>query len=58
MRTTVGVSPRKLAGESTAIKLIPVSRRKRQVVSCTEIAQTLGCKRGNVYKTLKAAGLN
>jgi hypothetical protein len=27
-------------------------------MGATEIAMAVGCKRGNVYKTLKAAGLN
>jgi DNA invertase Pin-like site-specific DNA recombinase len=34
-----------------------VSLRK-QGMGPTEIAKAVGCKRGNVYKTLKAAGLN
>jgi DNA invertase Pin-like site-specific DNA recombinase len=34
-----------------------VSLRK-EGVGATEIAKAVGCKRGNVYKTLKAAGLN
>ena len=34
-----------------------VSLRK-EGMGATEIAKTVGCKRGNVYKTLKAAGLN
>jgi DNA invertase Pin-like site-specific DNA recombinase len=34
-----------------------VSLRK-EGVGATEIAKAIGCKRGNVYKTLKAAGLN
>jgi DNA invertase Pin-like site-specific DNA recombinase len=33
-----------------------VSLRK-EGMGATEIAKTVGCKRGNVYKTLKAAGL-
>jgi DNA-binding phage protein len=27
-------------------------------MGATEIAKAVGCKRGNVYKTLRAAGLN
>jgi predicted transcriptional regulator with HTH domain len=27
-------------------------------MGATEIAKAVGCKRGNVYKALKAAGLN
>ena len=27
-------------------------------MGATEIAKAVGCKRGNVYKTLKAVGLN
>jgi hypothetical protein len=27
-------------------------------MGATETAKVVGCKRGNVYKTLKAAGLN
>jgi DNA invertase Pin-like site-specific DNA recombinase len=34
-----------------------VSLRK-EGMGATEIANAVGCKRGNVYKTLKAAGLN
>jgi DNA invertase Pin-like site-specific DNA recombinase len=34
-----------------------VSLRK-DGMGATEIAKAVGCKRGNVYKTLKAAGLN
>jgi DNA invertase Pin-like site-specific DNA recombinase len=34
-----------------------VSLRK-EGMGATEIAEPVGCKRGNVYKTLKAAGLN
>jgi DNA invertase Pin-like site-specific DNA recombinase len=34
-----------------------VSLRK-EGMGATEIAKSVGCKRGNVYKTLKAAGLN
>jgi DNA invertase Pin-like site-specific DNA recombinase len=33
-------------------------RCARQGMGATEIAEAVGCKRGNVYKTLKAAGLN
>jgi DNA invertase Pin-like site-specific DNA recombinase len=43
----------------------PVSFDRARIVSlrkegmgATEIAKSVGCKRGNVYKTLKAAGLN
>jgi DNA invertase Pin-like site-specific DNA recombinase len=31
---------------------------RREGMGATEIAKAVGCKRGNVYKTLKAAGLN
>jgi DNA invertase Pin-like site-specific DNA recombinase len=34
-----------------------VSLRK-EGMGATEIAKAVGCKRGNVYKTLKVAGLN
>ena len=34
-----------------------VSLRK-EGMGATEIAKAVGCERGNVYKTLKAAGLN
>jgi DNA invertase Pin-like site-specific DNA recombinase len=34
-----------------------VSLRK-EGMGATEIAKAVGCQRGNVYKTLKAAGLN
>ena len=31
---------------------------RKEGIGATEIANAVGCKRGNVYKTLKAAGLN
>jgi DNA invertase Pin-like site-specific DNA recombinase len=31
---------------------------RKEGMGATEIANTIGCKRGNLYKTLKAAGLN
>src|ERR1700722_2766774 len=31
---------------------------RKEGMGATEIAKAVGCKRGNVYKTLKAAGLN
>ena len=31
---------------------------RKEGMDATEIAKAVGCKRGNVYKTLKAAGLN
>jgi DNA invertase Pin-like site-specific DNA recombinase len=31
---------------------------RKEGMGATEIADAVGCKRGNVYKTLKAAGLN
>ena len=31
---------------------------RKEGMGATEIANAVGCKRGNVYKTLKAAGLN
>jgi DNA invertase Pin-like site-specific DNA recombinase len=31
---------------------------RREGMGATEIAKAVGCKRGNVYKTLRAAGLN
>jgi DNA-binding phage protein len=34
-----------------------VSLRK-EGMGATEIAKAVGCKRGNVYKALKVAGLN
>ena len=30
---------------------------RKEGMGATEIAKAVGCKRGNVYKTLKAAGL-
>jgi hypothetical protein len=30
----------------------------KEGMDATEIAKAVGCKRGNVYKALKAAGLN
>jgi hypothetical protein len=31
---------------------------RKEGMGATDIAKTVGCKRGDVYKTLKAAGLN
>jgi DNA-binding phage protein len=31
---------------------------RKEGMGATEIAKAVGCKRGNVYKTLKAAGFN
>jgi DNA invertase Pin-like site-specific DNA recombinase len=31
---------------------------RKEGMGATEIAKAVGCKRGNIYKTLKAAGLN
>jgi DNA invertase Pin-like site-specific DNA recombinase len=31
---------------------------RKQGIGATEIAKAVGCKRGNVYKALKTAGLN
>ena len=31
---------------------------RKEGMGATEIAKAVGCKRGNVYKALKAAGLN
>jgi hypothetical protein len=31
---------------------------RKEGMGTTEIAKAVGCKQGNVYKTLKAAGLN
>jgi DNA invertase Pin-like site-specific DNA recombinase len=31
---------------------------RKEGMGATEIAKAVGCQRGNVYKTLKAAGLN
>jgi hypothetical protein len=31
---------------------------RKEGMGATDIAKAVGCKRGNVYKTLKAAGLN
>ena len=31
---------------------------RKEGIGTTEIAKAVGCKRGNVYKTLTAAGLN
>jgi DNA invertase Pin-like site-specific DNA recombinase len=31
---------------------------RKEGMGATEIARAVGCKRGNVYKTLTAAGLN
>jgi hypothetical protein len=31
---------------------------RNEGMGTTEIATAVGCKQGNVYKTLKAAGLN
>jgi DNA invertase Pin-like site-specific DNA recombinase len=31
---------------------------RKEGIGATEIAKAVGCKRGNVYKTLKAVGLS
>ena len=55
-------TPRKAKG---IYKGRPVTFDRARIVSlrkegmgATEIAKAVGCKRGNVYKALKAAGLN
>ena len=50
-------TPRKRRGFTKADRTRIVSLRK-EGMGATEIANAVGCKRGNVYKTLKAAGLN
>jgi DNA invertase Pin-like site-specific DNA recombinase len=61
-RQRAGIDAAKLKG---IYKGRPVAFDRARIVSlrkegmgATEIAKAVGCKRGNVYKTLKAAGLN
>jgi DNA invertase Pin-like site-specific DNA recombinase len=61
-RQRVGIDAAKAKG---VYKDRPVTFDRARIVSlrkegkgATEIAKAVGCKRGNVYKTLKAAGLN
>ena len=34
-----------------------IAALRREGLGATEIARAVGCKRGNVYKALKAAGI-
>jgi DNA invertase Pin-like site-specific DNA recombinase len=61
-RQRAGIDAAKLKG---IYKGRPVAFDRARIVSlrkkgmgATEIAKAVGCKRGNVYKTLRAAGLN
>ena len=61
-RQRAGIDAAKLKG---IYKGRPVTFDRARIVSlrkegmgATEIAKAVGCKRGNVYKALKAAGLN
>jgi DNA invertase Pin-like site-specific DNA recombinase len=61
-RQRAGIDAAKLKGiykgrPATFDRACIVSLRK-EGMGATEIAEAVGCKRGNVYKALKAAGLN
>ena len=64
--SAIGNAPASTPQRRRAIyKGCPVTFDRARIVSlrkegmgATEIAKAVGCKRGNVYKTLKAAGLN
>jgi DNA invertase Pin-like site-specific DNA recombinase len=45
-------------GRPVTIDRAQIVTLRKEGMGATEIANTVGCKRGNVYKTLKAAGLN
>jgi hypothetical protein len=45
-------------GRPAAFDRARVVSLRKEGMGATEIAEAIGCKRGNVYKTLKAAGLN
>jgi DNA invertase Pin-like site-specific DNA recombinase len=61
----IGNAPASTPPRKGVYKGRPVTFDRARIVSlckegmgATEIANAVGCKRGNVYKTLKAAGLN
>jgi DNA invertase Pin-like site-specific DNA recombinase len=45
-------------GRSVTFDRARIVSLRKEGMGATEIAQTVGCKRSNVYKALKAAGLN
>ena len=61
-RQRVGIEAAKAKGvykgRSTAFDRTRIVSLRKEGMGATEIANAGGCKRGNVYKALKAAGLN
>jgi DNA invertase Pin-like site-specific DNA recombinase len=47
-----------LQGRPSTFDRARIVSLRKEGMGATEIAKVIGCKRGNVYKTLKAAGLN
>jgi DNA invertase Pin-like site-specific DNA recombinase len=45
-------------GRPVTFDRVRIESLRKEGMGATEIAKAVGCKRGNVYKTLKAAGLN
>jgi DNA invertase Pin-like site-specific DNA recombinase len=45
-------------GRPTTFDRARIVALRKEGMGATEIARAIGCKRGNVYKALKAAGLN
>ena len=45
-------------GRPTTFDRARIVSLRKEGMGATEIAKAVGCKRGNVYKTLKAVGLN
>ena len=57
----LALTSRKRRGFTRADRPLSIGRivaLRKEGMGATEIAKAVGCKRGNVYKTLKAAGLN
>jgi DNA invertase Pin-like site-specific DNA recombinase len=61
-RQRAGIDAAKLKGiykgRPVAFDRARIVSLRNEVMGATEIAKAVGCKRGNVYKTLRAAGLN
>jgi DNA invertase Pin-like site-specific DNA recombinase len=61
-RQRAGIDAAKLKGiykgRPVAFDRARIVSLRKEVMGATEIAKAVGCKRGNVYKTLRAAGLN
>ena len=57
-RRSVAVAKGIYKGRPATFDRARIVSLRKQGMGATEIAKAVGCKRGNVYKTLKAAGLN